>query len=262
MKTLFVFLFAIFSLSCASSASGKKENSSIDIYKLNANGYWRTMPSNNSITVIGVSNPLSKKSDEIAAAKEDAARKIAMYHGIYISIESIHTTGSSFFDYVNDSKIEVLYDSNYKKYIEQLIFDPQRDVTLTDKGVFVRFKYITTTKAVKAIIDTKNIKDRPNWTHSRNLPKIDGYSTAVGFAQNQMRIKDTIMKATEAGAARIIENNNTQIADTSKSVVDFAASNTIHAKSKGKLSNFQVINLWIDPKTDYVYTLVIAKFDN
>jgi len=42
-------------------------------------GHWIIKPSNNMLTIIGVSNPMIRRHDEIAAAKEDAARKAAMY---------------------------------------------------------------------------------------------------------------------------------------------------------------------------------------
>jgi len=266
-----VFLF----FSCASSGPGNqeqnssssdsnppavnaKENKILSVKEQVASGYWITRPSENALIIIGVSNLQVKRDSEIAAAKEDAARKAAMYHGIRGKIESYQSSGANYFDFAADSKIELEYDTDYAKYIDRLTFDPERDVAATDDAVFVRFKYATTA----APVDYKtslNDDGRPNWTYSRDIPQINGYITTVGFARNQVRLKDTIRKASEAAVARMIEDMSTQIISSDKSGTGKGASGQIRTKSEGKLDNFQIIELWIDPKTGYAYTLAIAK---
>jgi hypothetical protein len=223
-------------------------------------GHWITRPSDNTITIIGVSNPMTKRDAEITSAQEDAARKAAMYHGIQGSIVSFHRIGASFFDYVDNSTILLDYDTDYAKYIDRLMFDPERDVVITDGAVFVRFKYA----AEAPFIDFNSVNEngRPQWTYNRNLPQIDGYVSAVGFAQNQARLKDTIKKSTEAAVVRIIDDMAVTVKTSDKAKAGRGASSQIHAKSEGKLDNFQVIEFWIDPKTKYVYTLAIAKKSN
>jgi len=221
-------------------------------------GHWITRPSENTLIIIGVSGPQVKRDSEIAAAKEDAARKAAMYHGIRGNIEAYHSSGAIFFDFAADSKIELEYDTDYAKYIDRLTFDPERDVVITDDAVFVRFKYAAMATPVN-FITSMNDDGRPNWTHNRDLPRIDGYITAVGFARNQVRLKDTIRKSSEAAVACMIEDMSTRITSSDKSGTGMGSSGQIRTKSEGKLDNFHIIEFWIDPETKYVYTLAIAR---
>lgn len=258
-----VFLF----FSCASSGTEKSEQNFSSVINTQtssvreqiASGHWITRPSENTLIIIGVSNLQLKRETEIVAAQEDAARKAAMYHGIQGRIESFHNSGTNFFDYEADSKIELEYDTDYAKYIARLTFDPERDVVATDDGVFIRFRYATAAAAPVNFVTSVNNDGRPNWTYSRDMPRIDGYITAVGFARNQVRLKDTIRKSSEAAAARMIEDISTQITSSDKSGTGMGASGLIQTKSEGKLDSFQTVELWIDPKTGYVYTLAIAK---
>jgi hypothetical protein len=268
--SLLIFIFT----SCASSESGKKEADFpvlpaltvitadnfpvISMRKQYTAGHWVSIPSDNQMTVIGISNPMKKREDEIAAAKEDAARKVAMYYGIEGSIESIHRSDGSFFNSVNDSRIKLLYDPNYKKYIDELTFDPQHDVLLTDEGLFIRFQHKTNVKSINHII-TNTTEGRPAWTRNQNKPVFDGFVSAVGFAQNQRRLKETIFKAAEAAAARMLEDLSISIINKEVTGTEYGSSSLIYSKSEGTLSSFQVIEFWIDPETGYVYTLAIAK---
>ncbi|MDR0455980.1 MAG: hypothetical protein LBH20_04770 [Treponema sp.] len=257
-----VFLF----FSCASSGADKSQQNfpsdtnvkTPSVSKQGTAEHWITRPSENTLTIIGVSSLQVKRDAEIAAAKEDAAQKAAMYHGIQGSIESFHNAGVNFFDYVADSKVELEYDTDYAKYFDRLTFDPEHDVTATDEAVFVRFRYAAMAVPVD-FITSMNDDGRPNWTYSRDLPRIDGYLTAVGFARNQVRLRDTIRKSTEAAVARMIEDISTRIISNDKSATGAGASAMIQTKSEGKLDNFQTIEFWIDPKTGYVYTLAIAR---
>jgi len=274
-KTIALVGMVFFFFSCVSSGTEKTEqnlSSSASeppvvnteeytipsISEQSASGHWITRPSENALIIIGVSNRQVKRDTEIAAAQEDAARKAAMYHGIRGKIESFHSVGANFFDYVSDSKVELEYDTDYAKYIDRLTFDPEHDVVITDKAVFICFKYAAAATPIN-FITSMNINGCPNWAYDRDLPQFDGYITAVGFARNQARLKDTIKKSVDAAVARMIEDMSIRIMTTDKSVTGGGASGLIQTKSEGKLDNFQIIELWIDPQTGYVYTLAIAK---
>jgi len=223
-------------------------------------GYWIAGSSDNTLVIIGVSNFMRRRDDEITAAKEDAAQKAAMYHGIHGTIESFHSAGANFFDYAADLNIELDYDTDLTKYIDRLTFDPERDVVITDEAVFVRFTYATTVPSIDYVASMND--GRPSWTFSRDLPQVDGYLTAVGFARNQVRLKDTINKSISAALARMVEDVSTQIMSSDKSGTGMGASGQIQTKSEAKLNNFQILEFWIDPNMGYVYTLAIAKKAN
>jgi len=270
MKTIFILLFVfIFFFPAAAFSFGNREsnppvvsevivnnNSQPSMREQHTSGYWIVRSSNNRLTVIGVSNPMLRRDSEIAAAKEDAARKVAMFYGIHGSVETISRTGSDFFDYANDSNVELVYDTNYESYIEQLTFDQQKDVLITGEAVFVRFQHDTTVTDIEYTIMFAG--GRPDWT--RNKPEFDGYVTTVGFAQNQRRLKDTIFRSTENAVVRMIENLSTTI-NTRETITGQSSSSFIQTKSEGRLSNFRVIDFWIEPETRFVYTLAIAGSD-
>jgi hypothetical protein len=221
-------------------------------------GYWITRPSGNSITVIGVSNRMVKRESEIDAAKTDAARKIAMFHGVQGRIESYSRTGSAgYFDAINISNVELLYDKNYENYIEQLKYDPQKDVLITDNALYIYFKF----NASMEHLNYSSVKDnngRPVWVNSP-LHKIGGYMAAVGFAQKQRWIKDTFAKSTDDAAARLIQTISTQFSNLEKTRVGGSASGDIYTKSEAKLNKFLVLEQWIEPVTGNVYTLALAR---
>jgi len=162
-----------------------------------------------------------------------------------------------FFDYAHDSNVELIYDTNYERYVEQLTFDPQNDVLITNEGIFVRFQHDTTVTEIDYTV--RFIDDRPDWIRNRNIPELDGYVTAVGFARNQRRLKDTIFKSTENAATRMIEDLSTTINTRETIVTGQGSSSLIQTKSEGRLNDFRVIDFWIEPETRFVYTLAIAK---
>jgi hypothetical protein len=272
MKAFLIFLFSfIFLFSCSVFSPGRQEsvspgnisNNNISgnisrpsMLEQHASGYWIVRSSNNQLTVIGVSSPMLRRDSEITAAKEDAARKVAMYYGMYISMEITNRIGSNILDYMHDSNVDIKYDTNYENYIDQLTFDPQNDILITSEAVFVRFRH--STAATDINYTARFVNGRPGWIRNRNIPEFEGYLTAVGFAQNQRRLKDTIFRSTQNAAIRMIEDLSTTV-NTKDVITGQGSSSTIQTKSEGRLNNFRVIDFWIEPETRYVYTLAIAE---
>ena len=258
MKTIFVMLFVFFFPGLVFSSGNRDLNNDISqpsMQEQYTSGYWIVRSSNNKLIVIGVSNPMSRRESEIAAAKEDAARKVAMFYGVYGNIQTVSRTGSSFFDYMHDSNVELTYNTNPEIYIDQLTFDPQNDVLITGEAVFVRFQH--NTAIINIDYRARMINGHPSWTRNHDLPEFDGYTTAAGFAQNQRRLKDTISKSTENAVARIIEELSTTV-NAREIITGQGSSSFIQTKSEGRLINFMVIDFWIEPETRCVYTLAIA----
>jgi hypothetical protein len=262
MKNIFLFIFIIpFFFSCAGNqASNSADANNIPSSSLQnqyKTGYWITNSSDNGLTIIGISNPMVRRQDEIKAAKEDAARKIAMYFGVYGRIETISNTGGNIYEYTATTNADIIYDTNYEKYIDNLRFDEKNDVLITTEAIFVRFQYDTSVTRINH--NTGFINNRPDWINNRNMPDIDGYVTSVGMARNQRRLKDTVYKATEDAVIRMIQDLSTRINTKEVSVSGQGSSSYIREVSRGNLNNFQVIEFWIEPETRYVYVLAIAR---
>jgi len=266
MKIYFVLLF-LFIFSNSTFCSGKTESGSqntnevpkaqLSMKEQYETGHWIVKPSGGALTVIGVSNPMLKRQDEIAAAKEDAARKAAMYFYIQGRIETVNNTGAGFFDYLYDSNVELLYDTELEKYKNQLTFDPLNDVLVTREGIFVRFQYAAAVTEIN--YSAKIVNSRPDWLRNSGKPEFEGYVTAVGFSKNRRRLKDTILKSAEDAVVRMIESLSVTVNTKEVSVTGQGSSSFVHTVSEGKLYGFQVIEFWVEPETRYVYTLAVAR---
>jgi hypothetical protein len=256
---LFILIIPIF-FSCAGNKgvnSNANNTSSLSLQNQYKTGYWVTRSSDNGLTVIGISNPMIRRQDEIKAAKEDAARKVAMYFGIHGRIETISNTGGNIYEYTTTSNAELAYDTNYEKYIDNLIFDEKSDILITSEAEFVCFQYNASVMRIN--YNGGFTGNRPDWINNRNLPEIDGYLTSVGMARNQRRLKDTVFKATEDAVIRMIQDLSSRINTKEVSVAGQGSSSYIREVSRGSLIDFQVLEFWVEPDTRYVYVLAIAR---
>jgi len=232
----------------------------ISLQEQNNSGYWVSSPQNGRFVIIGVSGRLSRPNDEIEAAKQDAALKAAMYHGIEGSVELYNFSGSGgFFDYAADSRLVLNYDKNYQNYVPQLSFDPEKDVIRGEGATFVRFVYSTASSNISYTPERTN--DRPSWVNNRNIPEFDGFVTVVGFAGRRSRLRDTIIASCESAAARLIESASTTVINQEHSTSSrgTTTASTTFVRSEGRLANFQILAFWIDPSSGAVSTLAAAR---
>ena len=252
-KSAIVFAVFIF-FSCAStkSATAVPEASAM------SDNFLLTLPRPGALSIIGVSGRLQKPEGEIDAAREDAARKAAMYHGINASYESIHTVGSGIFDYEDESSLTLEYDKELGQYMDRLAFDPNRDLVIRDRTVFIRFTYPASFPGSISYMSAKNRDGRPDWIDSRPNT-ISGYAAGVGFSARQFRRQDTFVKSYESALIEILSQLSSNV--TSKTTSDGRWSNTstITTQSIGTLVNFLILEIWVDPATQAVWTLAIAR---
>ncbi|MCL2600572.1 MAG: LPP20 family lipoprotein, partial [Treponema sp.] len=165
--------------------------------------------------------------------------------------------GASFFDFIFYSQIELepaVVD--YTRFLERLTYDRNRDVLVFEGGTLVRFRYAARVAPVN-FVATVGVDGRPCWVNS--TPSLDGHMVAVGFSQNQVWLRDTVMRSTRATAARLIKSISTTVQTTEVDVVGQGSVTYIHSRSTGNLNGFRVLEFWIDPKNMSVYTLGIAR---
>jgi len=252
VKQLAIICAAFVLSSCVSnrSATAVSEASTM------ADNFLITLPRPGALIIIGVSGHLQNPEDEIDAAREDAARKAAMYHGINASYESIYTVGSSIFDYQVKSNFTLEYDRELEQYMDKLAFDPNRDMATNNRAVFIRFTYPTAFPGSISYGFVQNEDGRPVWTTNR--PKqINGLVVGVGYAARQSRQQDTFIKSYEAALAEIVTQLSV-IINTETISDGWNNTSTINMHGKVNLSNFLVLEIWIDPKTQAVWTLAVA----
>ena len=99
---------------------------------------------------------------------------------------------------------------------------------------------------------------RPSWANGRGLPEVRGYAAAVGLSQNQLWLRDTVMRSAPIAAASIIEGRVTSV-QSEVTETGIGTASVVTTRSEGFLNNFKVLEFWINPENGYVYTLGIAR---
>ena len=253
-----IFGIALALCACAGTNNIDKVSSPPAASQTKDSSFWITLPKPGELVIIGVSGPQMKHETEIAVAREDAARKAAMYHNLMASYVSMQSVGSGFLDYYADSDIRLDYDQQLEKYLDKLEFDPERDVMTTIGGaIFIRFSYPAAFPGNIGYTFGKNADGSPEWIN-RRPSEIGGFMTGVGFARRQLRQRDTVARSCEAAAAALVSQVGASISTRD---VSAAGENltVIRQRSTGRLINFLVLEIWIDPESDAVWTLAIAK---
>ena len=260
-KTFILIGIAVFFASCTSYPQGNvtEANLEIPLREQWEAGHLIANSQDDTLVVIGVASRHVRRDDEIAAAKNDAAQKVAMFHGMSGSVESTMRTGRDIFGFYFNSQTSIRNIVDYEQFIERLQFDSDSDVLVTDGGTLVRFRYAARVARTN-FVGTINVDGRPNWLDGHYLPELDGYIAAVGVSQNQVWLRDTVMVSAQATALRIIENMSTRLQTTYVYVSGSGLLNETLTVSEGKVSNFRVLEFWINPRNGHVYTLGIARF--
>jgi hypothetical protein len=223
--------------------------------------YWLTPPKTNELVVVGVSGRQTKREAEIQNACEDATKKVSMYYGIYAEVENSQYTGAGFFEVAVDTKVTIEYDQQIERYLDKLVFDPERDVYDRGNAVYVRFTYPESFPGdISYHHFDKNHNGSPKWTTSPpNV--INGHMASIGFARRQERFQDSIIKSFESAAASFVSSMSTSVSADAVTTFTSSASST-HQHSRGRLTHFLVLETWVDPNTEYVYTLAVARNAN
>ena len=221
--------------------------------------HWVTLPGRNELAFLGVSGRQSRPGAEIDIAREHAAMKVAMFHGLQVEVFHTQSIGAGFFDYYLNTSINVEFDRNLDTYLDKLSFDPEKDIFKRNNAVFVRFTYPGSFPGDINYISDKNANGSPRWTTSP--PQIDGFIAGVGFVRRQERIRDALIRSAEAAAASIVSNLSSSIHAGETATITQTAS-FVQQHSRGSLTGFFILETWIDPDTEAVWTLAIARSAN
>ena len=220
-----------------------------------------TLPGQNSLVILGVSARQSSRANEVAIAKETAARKASMFHRVFATKTERQYIGVGFFDYIQDSYSLVEYDEQLEKYMERLNFDEDKDVFRDANGnVFIRFTYPVSFPGRIEYNFERDYSGRPGWV-SRPPVEISGFIAGVGRSGRLDRFADTVTQSYEAAAIAIASRMSTTM-----STEDTAHQNqgtlNIDRKSEAVISNFLVLETWEEPQTRAIFTLAIAGTAN
>jgi hypothetical protein len=260
-----LFLAAILFSSCAGSATRKPvsadyENADKATPWADAGtGYFISGPGEGILTVIGVSGRMRNAEGEIDRALDDAARQVALYHGLTGKVTTTLETGAGYRDFylVTESEFTPLDEGDYTGYREALHFDREKDLLRTDKAVFIRCVYEAPgLLPVERVYETGNRE--PVWLHGR-FTEIPGYINAVGFSKNQRYLTETITRSRESAAATLMAMVSSRIVARAADHANRGSATEITEIMEGELTNFMVLEIWIEPGTGSVWTLAAAR---
>ena len=223
--------------------------------------YIITLPESGNLIILGVSGRQSRSEYEINNARENAARKAAMFYGVSAVVEEVHNIGTGYLDYYVGSSINVAYDQQLETYKERLTYDPEKDITRADDGaIYIRFKYPAAFPGNINYSAAKNPDGSPVWIN-RRPGRINGFIAGVGRSGRLDTYAETFTRSYEAAAADIVSTISTDMGSNESSTQSQSESQ-LYRKSSGSLKNFLVLETWIDPNTRAVYTLAIAAAAN
>jgi hypothetical protein len=225
--------------------------------------FLTTSPVNNELVFLGVSGVRLRRQDSIHAALEDAARKVALYHGVEGHFTQQGNRGLGFFDFEAIVEKKLVFDEeSYKTYVTDLQYNPDTDVYESDDTIFVRTRYAGNGFTINH--RSSPPREKPIWI-SMPPRSIEGFVTGVGYANRHKYLKDAIIKSYEAAVYAIVRNTVNTVGgrvdaykDTTNTLNSAGANTAYKVSSSAVLKGFYVLEIWIDPETKAVWTLAVA----
>jgi hypothetical protein len=218
------------------------------------------------LVITGVAGRFSNRNDSIQAALRDAARRLSFFNSVKGEALVQARIGAGVFDYSRETERSLSYDEDLEQYLDQLQFDPVRDVFESNNAVFVIARALAG-QPMPSPAGHSAGRERPAWVESPPQT-IDSFIAGVGFAGRRSSHKDTVIASYENTVFALVEsistkvNDRREMAQNSSSVFDFDMSSSSTVVSRAALKNFYIIESWTDPANLSVWTLAVAEKDN
>jgi hypothetical protein len=217
--------------------------------------YLVTKPSDSVITIIGIAGRRANRNAAIQDALLDAARKAALYDGVYAESAAVLYQGQGYLDYYSDFDYQIALENSYEGYVEALVFDMDNDVLEKNGVVIVRAKYhgVSDVPPYKTAV-TDGV---PEWVKNFTAD-IPGFLVGVGFSQNKGSRPKTYAASYEKAVVSVLPQLSANIMGE---VIDVTGGKSTASvtKSRGSLVNIMILETWYDKKTSSVWTLIVAK---
>jgi hypothetical protein len=252
-KIITALCVSIFLYACANSGGSTVANETSGTF----NGFWITLPRQGSLVIIGASGRQSKREAEIEIARNDAARKAAMYFSVWANVENIHNIGPHSLNYFTGYDINMDYDRDLAKYADALTYNANRDILNIDGNVLIRFSYPASFPVSISYGFAREADGSPEWVR-RPPEEIGGFMVGVGYSGRQLYFRDTFEKSCDAAVAALVSRASTDVTVSTSIDGDRNALYT-YQQSTARLDHFFVLEIWVDPKNRSVWTLAIAR---
>jgi hypothetical protein len=205
----------------------------------------------------GVSSAYYLSKDRaLILALQDAGRQVSFFHSVEVVIKSSEIYNPQFrIAHIDDEK-ELVYDTDYGKYIRLLEFDPERDVYEEHGALFVNAVYTGEIRGT-AEYHRRTGTDKPSWVE--NPPEeTGGFLYTVGVAGAHLSHKDTVIASYEDAVYAFVKNSFSNIY-ASQAVDENTMLDNSFILFSGVVKGFHVLDTWRDPKSGAVWTLAAAR---
>jgi hypothetical protein len=218
-------------------------------------GYWITRPLDGTIPVVGIAGRRGNRDEAVQAALSDAARKAALYHGVYAESAAVLNQGSGYLDYFADFDYRLTIQSDPSVYTDSLIFDKDDDVYEKNGSIYVRVKYSGVADIPAYNSGMEN--GVPDWVKNYRAD-VPGFLTAVGASRNKGSPQATCRASYENAIVSLLPELTAKIAGSVTDAPGGKLQQNITI-SQGNLTNVMILETWFDSKTGSVWTLLVAK---
>jgi hypothetical protein len=227
----------------------------VSLEDLYDSGYWVTAQSDAGITVMGIAGRRGNRTEAIAEALADAARRVALYYGVRGESASVLNEGSGNLDYFQDFDYKLDLLNNVENYVGALVFDKDKDILEKSGVVFVRTQYPgVSLPSYKSVVTEDGT---PDWVKNYSI-NIPGYLTSVSFSKNRGSPQKTYQSSYESAIASLLPQLSTRMGNE---VVDVSEGKLTYnySVSSGILENVIILETWADKKTGAIWTLLVAR---
>jgi hypothetical protein len=249
----------LFIAACASEPASQE-----DVPDKIVSSFFLSSHNVNGLVFIGVAGRRSDPKETLQLALEDAARRIAIFYNVTGEYAVQINIGSGLFDYAQNTYTALHYDrEGAAQYVDAFQFNTETDTMETENAFFIRATYPVTLSVPVFYRPVYDRNGKPDWVEKPPL-KIKGYEVAVGYSGRYSSMADTCTNSYNNAIFAIIRNINTTAQSSDSYYQDtslfgyWTSSNNI-TYSFGTLTGFYVLDMWIDPQTKAVSTLVIAE---
>jgi hypothetical protein len=227
--------------------------------------FFYSFPGQNGLVFIGAAGKRSNANETLKLALEDAARRVAVFYRVSGEFAVQNNIGSGMFDYTHRVGTKLHYNvRGASQYIDALQFDADIDTFEMGNTFFIRTVFpAALPSAVNYSPVYNGANKKPDWVD--NPPnEIEGYEVGIGYSGRYSSMATTYRNSRNNAIFSIIRNINTFstrtdiLYETTESLFGYKTSNDNTTYSFGTLSGFYVLDTWIEPRTNVVWTLAIA----
>jgi hypothetical protein len=233
-----------------------RDVSSMSLEELYDSGHWVAVrPDDGGITVMGIAGRRANRNEAIAEALADAARKVALYYGVRGESASVLNQGSGNLDYYSDFDYKLNLLNKEETYINDLVYDEEKDILEKSGVVVVRVKYagISGIPSYQSVVENGT----PDWVRNYGI-ELPGFWTAVSYSKNRGSPQKTFRASYENAIVSLLPRLSSK---TANEIIDVGGGRISqnYSVNSGVLEGVVILETWMDKGTGMIWTLLAAR---